>query len=505
MIFINASFVGDDMMGTNPKLYEINIRTFLRRYDTSEKRATFKDIPLTFWKNLADKGFNYIWLMGVWETCSSVIPEHCFQEGLVNSYNRALKNWTKEDVIGSPYAINRYKINPDIGSEEELKFLRKIIHSLGMKLILDFVPNHFSVGTVYKENNPDLFLHASEEDIKDDPHTFFRSKVNPEIIFAHGRDPFFPAWTDTIQLNYFNPETRAFMINTLLDIIELCDGVRCDMSMLVMNNIFLNTWRGVINTGHIQQPEVEFWKEAIEKVKSENQNFLLIAETYWDLEWELQQLGFDFTYDKKLLDRLKDGTPRSILEHLKADLSFQLKSVRFIENHDEERATQSLGTERSYAAAIIISTIQGMQLYYNGQFSGHRIKLPVQLGKEPNEHEVKSILKFYDNLFEITNHEVFKKGIWRLLDVNASWEGNNSFNNILAWNWSFAGHQRLIVVNYSNTVSQGRIKLDVEGYEENFKLIDLLNNTTYWRNSEEVHHTGLFIELQAFRSHIFSY
>nr|HRI48090.1 glycosidase [Ignavibacteriaceae bacterium] len=85
-------------------LYEINIRTFLRRFDSGDKKATVKDIPLTFWKGLAEKGIDLVWLMGVWETCDSVISNHCFPEGLVSSYDRALKQWSKEDVIGSPYA-----------------------------------------------------------------------------------------------------------------------------------------------------------------------------------------------------------------------------------------------------------------------------------------------------------------------------------------------------------------------------------------------------------------
>ncbi|MBX2975180.1 MAG: glycosidase [Ignavibacteriaceae bacterium] len=486
-------------------LYEINIRTFLRRFDSGDKKATVKDIPLTFWKGLAEKGIDLVWLMGVWETCDSVISNHCFQEGLVSSYDRALKQWSKEDVIGSPYAINQYKINNKLGSTDEFIFLRKVLHSLGIKLIFDFVPNHFSVDSIYTNSNPEYFLQGTMENLEEDRHTFFISKHNPELIFAHGRDPFFPAWTDTIQLNYYNPQTRKFMSDTLLEISEYCDGVRCDMSMLILNNIFFNTWRGIIDTNIFCEPTSEFWEEAITSVKKKNNNFVLIAETYWDLEWNLQQLGFDYTYDKKLLDRLKDGTTNSIRDHLKADLSYQLKSVRFIENHDEDRAIQTFGLDKSLAASVIISTIPGLHLYFEGQFCGYKIKLPIQLGREPIENGIKTVKLFYDSLLNITKDEIFKKGKWQLVEAISSWENNLSNNNIIAYNWSFNNQNRLVVVNYSNAASQCRIKLNVEGYEENFQITDLLNETTYWRNTEEVFHSGLYIELQPFKSHIFAY
>lgn len=492
-------------MISNPKLYEINTRVFLRRYDFENKRAKLKDVPLSFWENIAERGFHYVWLMGIWETCSSTIEEHCFQEGLVQSYDRALKDWTRSDVIGSPYAINRYELNEDIATNDELKFFRKVLHSLGLKLILDFVPNHFSVDSVIQETHPDLFLSATEEQLQFDPHTFFRSKKEPVKILAHGRDPFFPAWTDTLQLNYYNPDTRQYMTDILVEIMDKCDGVRCDMSMLVMNNIFSNTWRGVIDSEKFPTPQNEFWLDAISRVKKLNQNFLLLAETYWDLEWDLQQLGFDFTYDKKLLDRLKDGSPQSIRDHLLAEMPYQKRSIRFIENHDEDRATHSLGSDRSLAAAVIISTIQGMQLFYDGQCQGSRVKLPVQLGREPKSQEVKSINKFYDKLFEITSHEIFQLGDWKLLEPTWAGDVNYTFDNFLAWSWSYKGHNRLIIVNYSDTVSQCRVKMTLEGYGENFKLIDLLNKNSYVRSTEEVIGVGLFVELHAYKCHIFSY
>ncbi len=173
------------------------------------------------------------------------------------------------------------------------------------------------------------------------------------------------------------------MINILKDISLLCDGVRCDMAMLPLNNVFYNSWIGVLNKMNFPKPAGEFWGIAIKEIKNIKKDFLFIAETYWDLEWDLQQLGFDYTYDKRLTDRLGSADIASIKAHLHADLIYQEKSVRFLENHDEQRAVAKFGKYKSLAAATIITTIPGMKLFYDGQFSGYKSKVPVQLGREP--------------------------------------------------------------------------------------------------------------------------
>lgn len=489
----------------HPKILEINVRLLLTRYSTKDRKATLKDIPNSYWENIAEKGIQYIWLMGIWETCDSVIEKCCFEEGLVNSYSRALKDWTKEDIIGSPYSINNYELNKSICNVDELKHFTAFLKSIELKLILDFIPNHFSVDSEILKNKPELFLQTNSEHHIQDQHTFFQSEYHENKFFAHGRDPFFPAWTDTVQLNYFNEETRKFMIENLLKIAAICDGVRCDMAMLVMNNVLKNTWRGTIENNIAANLSVEFWNEAIETVKKKNKNFIFIAEAYWDLEWQLQNCGFDFTYDKRLLDRLENAPNYSIMEHLRATKEYQERSVRFLENHDEDRAITKFGFEKSFAAAIIISTVQGMKLYFDGQFEGKKIKLPIQLGREPKELANPSVVKFYKNLFSVTNHDVFNYGEWEILYMQQAWEGNINNENIFAWKWNYKNENRLVLINYSDKTSQGRIKLDLNGYEDVFQLKDLLNNKIYTRSVEEVHHIGLFIELGGYKAHIFEY
>ncbi|MFZ0455112.1 MAG: alpha-amylase family glycosyl hydrolase [Ignavibacteriaceae bacterium] len=491
----------------NPKLYEINTRVWIKQFGENRK---FNSIPINFFQNLSQLGINIVWLMGIWKTCPSTVEKYCFEVDLISSYNRSLKDWRKNDVIGSPFAIDIYEVNPALGSSKDLLELKKKLNDMGIKLFLDFIPNHFSADSSLVKTNPGIFLEADEELMSKDPYTFFKpciTNMNPDEcknIFAHGRDPLFPAWRDTIQINFFKEETRDFMIEQLIKISDLCDGVRCDMAMLPLNNVFNNTWAGVLNRLGYKKPLEEFWKTAIEKVKAKSPEFIFMAESYWDLEWNLQQLGFDFTYDKRLTDRLAADQIKSVVDHLKAEKSFQLKSVRFLENHDEKRAVEKFGKQKSLAAAAVISTIQGMKFYFDGQFEGKKIKLPLQLGREPNEKVSETKKAFYTKLLKITKDDIFTYGEWSLLKPIPINDKNYSYSNLFTWQWKYNGNCRIIAINYSGFTSQCRLKFQVNSSSDNIILFDLLNDQKYIRRADEISESGLYIELKAYNSHIFA-
>jgi hypothetical protein len=484
-------------MLANPKLYEINTRVWLKKID---KRLS--DLPFGFFTDLVQKGINIVWLMGIWKTVPQVIDKYCFTQELTNSYNKALKDWEREDVIGSPYSIDEYDVNPEIGNWVDLIELKKKLNNIGIKLLVDFVPNHFSVESRILKTNPGIFLHVDEELYQRDPFTFFR---NNDIYFAHGRDPLFPAWQDTVQVNYFDSAARDFLSNILLKLTEVCDGVRCDMAMLPLNNVFFNTWVGVINKTNLKKPFNEFWEMAIKKVKEKNSSFIFLAEAYWDLEWDLQQLGFDFTYDKRLTDRLVSGYLPDVISHLKAGSDFQNKSVRFVENHDEARAVAKFGKFRSLAAVTVISTIQGMKFYYDGQFEGKKIKLPVQLGREPEEKFSNTVFKYYEKLLKITKEDIFIKGKWELLEPITAGNGNLNYQNFLAWQWSYNNQRALVIINYSELTSQCRLKIDTISKKDMIRMQDQLNGKIFDRSSSEIKNPGLFIELKGYASHIITF
>jgi len=486
-------------MNSNPLLYEINTRVWIKKFGKNKK---LHEIPIDYWEKLQSSGFDYIWLMGIWQTIKTAIDKYCFEEGLIKEYTTALPGWQKEDVIGSPYSIEDYTVIPSLGGEDSLLKLRKKLHSIGLKLILDFIPNHFNAESKLLIKNPEIFIQVSEENLKTDPKTFFKSG---ERIFAHGKDPFFDAWQDTVQVNYFSPDAREFMFNQLKKVSQLCDGVRCDMAMLLNNSVFTDTWGKYFTEKKVSFPTTEFWSDVIPKIKSDNKEFIFIAEVYWNKEFEMQQMGFDYTYDKKLLDRLKTEDVTEIKNHLLADLKFQKKLIRFIENHDEQRSLTVFNEDKVKAAIVMLFTLPGMKLIYDGQLEGKLIKLPVQLGREPEETVNEEIKNFYTAMLSLSQTEAIQKGNWQLLQTLTAWEGNLTNKNILAWLWTKDEQSILVIVNYSYQTSQCRVKFDTKNYSGDFIIRDILNAVKYNRSAEEINSDGLYIDLKPYCSHIFLY
>ena len=148
------------------------------------------------------------------------------------------------------------------------------------------------------------------------------------------------------------------------------------MAMLVLPEVFQRTWG-------IAAPA--FWPRATAAIRAEVPGFLFLAEVYWDLEWTLQQQGFDYTYDKRLYDRLEQGHARPVRGHLSAGLDFQDRLARFLENHDEPRAAATFTPEAHRAAAVITFLTPGLRFFHQGQREGKRVRIPVHLGRGPAE------------------------------------------------------------------------------------------------------------------------
>jgi glycosidase len=480
----------------HPKIYEINTWPWLNTLsDVYSTQITLKNIPDEI-INREIKLFDAVWLMGVWERSPAskrIALEH---PGLLNEFHSALHEFNDENVVGSPYAVYYYHIENKLGGIDGLKKTRKQLSDNEIRLILDYVPNHVSIDSLWTLE-PNLFIEGTLNDLMQHPEEFF--SISGEI-YAHGRDPNFPAWTDTIQLNVFSKEVRKKTINTLLNIAELCDGVRCDMAMLLTNKVFNRTWGE--KAGSV--PKEEYWEEVISSVKERFPNFLFIAEVYWDMEWELLQQGFDYCYDKRLYERLKSGEAKGIRDHLNADWDYQRRLVRFIENHDELRAMEKFGFEKSRAAAIIALTLPGARLVHEGQMKGYKIKLPVQLDKRQIEEVDQNLLKFYINLLKIDPGN-FRNAKWALCNLSPIDSADDSYRNLVSYLWWSEDAYQLFVVNFSSSPSKAHLKSDnlEYGFDE-WMFKDLLNNKEYVYKGEDLNKYGLYIDLEAWNGHIFN-
>jgi hypothetical protein len=283
----------------------------------------------------------------------------------------------------------------------------------------------------------------------------------------------------------------------LLKIAGQCDGVRCDMAMLVLPEVFQRTW-GI--------PAKLFWPEATRRVREKAPGFCFMAEVYWDMEWTMQQQGFDYAYDKRLYDRLREGHARPVREHFHAGLDYQNKLARFLENHDEPRAAAAFPRGMYQAAAVITFLAPGLRFFHQGQFEGRLKRISPHLGRAPAE-EVNGLLKqFYERLLGALLEPAVRQGQWQLLECVPAWDGNGTADAFIASSWQDSGGARLLIaVNYASHPSQCRVRLpfsDLGGRQ--WRLRDLLGDAQYLRDGNELQSQGLYLDVPPWKYHVFA-
>ena len=352
-----------------PSLYQINTRVWLTELSRTLGRdsSTLDDVPDAALDRLAEQGFDWVWFLSVWQTGPAAQAISRANPGWRHEFEETLPDLSDDDIDGSGFAIQNYTVHRDLGGDAALARLRQRLHARGLKLMLDFVPNHMAPDHPWIDEHPDYFIPGSEDDLARSPRNYVRvPTAHGPLVLAHGRDPYFDGWPDTLQLNYGHPQLQQAMIGELVRIAGQCDGVRCDMAMLVLPDVFESTWG--IRT-------VPFWPKAIESVRRQHPDFQFMAEVYWDREWTMQQQGFDYAYDKWLYDRLREGHARPVREHFHAGLDYQDKLARFMENHDEPRAAATFPPDVHEAAAVITFLSPGLRFFHQGQFEGRRTRI----------------------------------------------------------------------------------------------------------------------------------
>ncbi len=485
-------------MRTNPHILEINTRSWLKRWEAQLGRpVTLADVPDEFWKKAKEMGFDAIWLMGVWKT-SQAAKLIARNHKDIQDQIRAIKpDFVPKDITASPYAVYGFEVAQSLGGEEALVALRKKLNDMGISLLLDFVSNHTAIDSPTVTSDPDLYINTGTNEPHIHKDWFFKNENDVHI--AHGRDPYFAPWTDTAQLNYFNPKTREFMLKNLLHVADLCDGVRCDMAMLSLNKVHRDTWWEFIGG---ELPKEEFWHQALTAVHEKHPEFVFIAEVYWGLEWEIQEMGFDYTYDKVLYDRLRFSNPENIKAHLGAEHLFQMRSIRFTANHDEEESLKAFGKEKSLAASTIIATLPGARMFHLFQMMGRPERMPIQYVKDDFE-ENKEVWDYYEKLMRIASAPAFHGGQWSLKDIASCDMNDNSNRNILAWQWKQMNTGKLIVINYSGAPARGRLSMKGIPAPEGHVVEELTGEQI--TVTPEMHAQGYEIELKPYESRIFTF
>jgi hypothetical protein len=481
-----------------PSMYQVNTRVWLNRLAGGRGRPlTLAEVPEAELDGWAQAGFDWIWLLGAWQPSQVGAQLARLDPSVRQAAEALLPDLADDDLCSSCFSIASYAVNPALGGERALAALRRRLRNRGIKLLLDFVPNHTAIDHPWLETHPEYYIEGSEADLAQAPGNYIRLPLGEGgRILAHGRDPNFPGWTDTLQLNYNDPGLQQAMIETLLQVAEQCDGVRCDMAMLELPDVYARTW------GTACPP---FWPRAIRAVRARHPGFVFLAEVYWDLETRMLQEGFDYAYDKRLYDRLRQQRAVPVCAHLRTDLQVQTRFTRFLENHDEPRAAGAFAPGPHKAAAVATYLAPGLRFFHQGQLEGWQHQVPVQLCRSGSEATDVGLAAFYTRLLEVMHLPVVRNGQWRLLECHQAWHGNWTWEDFLCYLWTAQGADPILAaVNYAGHDSQCFVRFPLpELAGRDWRLVDQMSDAEYLRSGDDLVDRGLYLDLPAWGHHVF--
>ncbi|MFN8179366.1 MAG: alpha-amylase family glycosyl hydrolase [bacterium] len=477
----------------NPHLLEVALRPWLARLAARARRPVgLDDVPDSEFDFIRERGYDAVWLMGAWTTGPRARRLALGYPDLLRTYERLVPDWEPCDVAGSPYSIAAYEPPPNVGGRDALRRLRERLHERGLGLVLDFVPNHVGIDHPWLDDHPERLVRGTPRDLARDPSTYF---VHPRVggefrIFAHGKDPYFPGWTDTAQIDFRRRDARRAMQDLLIDAASLADGLRCDMAMLCLPDVFRRTW------GESAEEEPgDFWAEAVGALRREIPDIVLVAEVYWGLESRLLETGFDWVYDKETCDALTRADVAAVRHRVDLSAREHASRLHFLENHDETRARAALG-DRWRAAAAVAYGLPGLRFFQEGQEDGRRLRAPVQISRVPDEPPDEECREFYGRLLRFLDADVLHGGAWTAAHVEAI--GGGESPPLVASVWSGVEEARLLVANLGATAARATLRWPAPAGATAATYVDVGDAATFMSHVSETSQLSLEVEVPAF-------
>jgi hypothetical protein len=469
--------------------------------------ATLDDVTDTSLDRLAADGFDWVWLLGIWQTGELGRRIALAHPRWRHEYRALLPDFTDADVCGSPFAVQDYVVHRDFGGPAALARLRDRLARRGIKLMLDFVPNHTALDHAWVRAHPEFYVPGREDDAVREPEHYVRVDTarGPRVL-AHGRDVSFAVSPDTLQLDHRHSGLREALLGVLDTIASQCDGVRCDGAMLVLPDAIARRWGGHATAADCTAAvDDSFWPKATAHVRQRRPDFVFMGEAHGDLERRLREEGFDYTDDTRLYECLRGQDAAAIQDHVRTDLERQHRSARFLEHHDEPRAAAVFPPPVHRAAAVLAFLLPGLRLVHEGQRSGRRARTSVHLRRRAPEPIDLALEAFYRRLLSCMRRPEWRVGTWRMLDCEPAWEGNPTWERFIAFAWSDAGRCLLVAVNYAPAPGQCYVRAPwIEHASGAVRLGDLMNPSIgYEREGDDLARRGLYLDLPAWGYHVF--
>src|SRR5579871_4239598 len=524
--------------------------------------SRLEEIPNEELAELARRGMNALWLIGVWERsrASKTIKQLC----------------GNSDAVASAYSLYDYRIADDLGGNDAYIHLRDRSYHHGIRLASDMVPNHMGIDSPWVVEHPDWFISRDQSpypaysfngpdlsadsrvEIKIEDHYFEQSdaavvfqrrdKSSGEIRYVyHGNDGTSFPWNDTAQLDYLNPAVREQVIQTILYVARLFPVIRFDAAMTLAKRHFHRLWfPGPGSSGAIpsraeysmSQAEFnrfmphEFWREVVDRVAAEVPGTLLLAEAFWLMEgYFVRTLGMHRVYNSAFMNMLRDeknAEYRSVIKNtLEFDPDIMKRYVNFMSNPDERTAIDQFGKgDKCFGVAALMSTLPGLPMFGHGQIEGFTEKYGMEYQRpgydetpdrwlvERHEREIAPLLKRRWVFAESHN--------FLLYDM---FEASGSVDeNVFAYSNSTGNERALVVYNNRYGEAHGTLhnsaayadkasaQLRQRRVNEGFGFAgdsgailayrDVLTGLEYLRRAHDFAERGITFHLHAYQCHV---
>jgi cyclomaltodextrinase / maltogenic alpha-amylase / neopullulanase len=330
----------------------------------------------------------------------------------------------KKGSIGSPYAVrDYYEVNPAFGTKADFKALVTAAHAKGLKVIIDIVANHTGWDNVMMKTP-----------------SYYRRDAKGQVISPYD-------WTDVAALNYENPALRRYMSDMLVYWAKefALDGFRCDVA-------------GEIPT--------DFWESARAAIEQVRPDIMMLAEAHKpDLLAKAFNLDYSWPLHGALTDVLTNGAPATRLrEEWQNEIAQYPKGalhMRFSDDHDETRAIARFGAKGALAASLMMFTLDGVPLLYNGMEVGDNAEsgAPQLFEKQDvfwDASRRPEFPAFYRELIAFRKaHPVLRSGA-------VDWLANSDADRVVSYRRRDASEELVVVVNFSNRPWMGTVEASGE-------------------------------------------
>jgi hypothetical protein len=485
--------------------YQVDARVWLGEERQRLKRPVMLDsIPASTLDAVADLGFRWLWLVGLWETSLASRGVSRRSALRLEEFREALPDLTLEDIVGSPHAVKEYRVSPELGGEEALEALRADLAQRDLRLLVDFVGNHVGLDHPWALGHPEFFIQGSEDDAARSPGAFWR--VPGGHWLAHGAGPDSSPWPDTLQLNHRHSGLRAALWMEIEKVAAMADGIHCVNAALVSPDSISRTWgeRAVPADG-TPPARGPFWSEAISRIRAIHPRFVFACDAQSGQLAAQEEESCDYLSDAPLRDALQLEDASLVRRCLSGQMGGGNRWLRSLESYGGARAAQAFRPEVLPAAALIEYMAPGLGAFQDGQIDGRRKGHNMHLSRRPEEPGDRELRGFHEALLEVLRRPEVDLGQWELLEARPAWEGNSTWESFIIGLHRGSSRELLLsAVNFGPKQAQCFVDLsclDPAGREWAFQ--DLLSVAMYVRDGADLAARGLYLDLPPWDYNVF--